>query len=92
MVCAFSLIYWIRVTFFILTSSKSIIYPINIFLIVAIVFAIIILIGNVSFKNLILNEKRFAAITLATSLILVFTILQSYTWYTAKLHKFRPHC
>lgn len=88
LICVFSLVYWIGVTLFTVIASQSISYPANVFLIAAIVYAVIILIGNltlrkkVTFKNLVFNGKRFAIVTSAVVLMLGFTMLQRDTWYT----------
>ena len=88
LICTFSLVYWIGVTLFTIILSESISYPANIFITAAIVFAAIIMICNltlrkrITFKNLVLNVKRFSVITSAVVLVTGFTILQRDTWYT----------
>jgi len=87
-ICTFSLIYWTGVTLFTIIVSKSINYPVNIFITAAIIFAFIILIMNftlrkkVTFKNLVFNGKRFAVVASVVALIAGFTMLQRDTWYT----------
>lgn len=88
LICVFSLVYWIGITLFTVIANESLSYPANVFLVAAIVFAVIILIGNltlrkkVTFKNLVFNGKRFAVVTSAVVLMSGFTMLQRDTWYT----------
>ena len=82
----FSLVYWTGVTLFTILSAVS--YPANIFLTAAAVFAVIILIINltarkkITFRNIVFNPKRFAVVTAAAVGAGGFTLLNRDTWYT----------
>ncbi|MBR1863664.1 MAG: metallophosphoesterase [Ruminococcus sp.] len=84
----FSLVYWTGVTLFTVIASKSISYPGNIFFGAAIIFAVIIIIldltarKKVTFRNLVFNPKRFSAVTAAVLIASGSTVLQRDTWYT----------
>lgn len=87
-ITVFSLAYWLAVMIFTVILSRSVSYPANIFLAAAVIFALIILIINltarrkITFRNLVFNPKRFAVVTSAVVLISGFTLLQRDTWYT----------
>lgn len=84
----FSLVYWVGVTLFTIIASKSLSYPGNIFLAAAALFAVIILILNltlrrkITFRNLVFNPKRFAVVTAVVVISGGFTLLNRDTWYT----------
>jgi len=87
-ICIFSLAYWSGITLFTVISSENISYPANIFLVSAIIFAVIVLILNltirkkVTFRNLVFNPKRFAIVTATAVIFSGFTLLNRDTWYT----------
>ncbi|MBQ8960182.1 MAG: metallophosphoesterase [Ruminococcus sp.] len=84
----FSLVYWTGVTLFIVLAGSSISYPGNVFLGAAVIFALIVLVLNmtvrrkVTFKNLVFNAKRTAVVTAAVVAAGGFTLLNRETWYT----------
>ncbi len=86
--CLFSLVYWTGITLFTVIASKSISYPANVFLTAGVIFALILLITNltvrrkVTFKNIVFNGKRFAVVTAAVVAVSGFTLLNRDTWYT----------
>ena len=87
-IAAFSLVYWVAVTFITIFAGDKISYPGNVFFTAAIFFAIIILIldltarRKVTFKNIVFNPRRFALVTSVVILVSTFTLLQRDTWYT----------
>ena len=85
-ITAFSLVFWVGITLF--TIIAKVAYPANTFLVGGVIFAVIILILNltlrrrVTFKNVVFNPRRFAVVTAAVILVGGFSILQRDTWYT----------
>ena len=85
-ITAFSLVYWTGITLFTAISKNA--YPANTFLLGGFVFAVIILILDltarrmVTFKNIVFNPRRFSVVTAAVVLVGGFSILQRDTWYT----------
>ena len=85
-ITAFSLVFWVGITLF--TVIAKVAYPANTFLVGGVIFAVIILILNltlrrrVTFKNVVFNPRRFAVVTAAVILVGGFSILQRDTWYT----------
>ena len=85
---AFSLVFWLGVTAFVVLLRESINYPANVYLIAAVVFALLILLYDLSlrrklcFRNLVLNKPRVALfLTLAVALG-GFTFMSRETYYT----------
>ena len=87
-IALFSLIYWVGVTVFTIIASKNVSYPANIFIAAAVIFAVIIIIldltarKGVTFKNVMFNPRRFAVVTAAVVCAGGFTLLNRDTWYT----------
>ena len=87
-VMAFSLIYWLAVTAFVIIMRESINYPANVFLIMGIVFALLILAYDMSlrskltFRNLVFNKPRVAIFLTVIIFIGGFTYMSRETYYT----------
>ncbi|MDO4863449.1 MAG: metallophosphoesterase [Ruminococcus sp.] len=88
LITAFSLVYWVGVTVFTVAARSSFSYPANIFIGAAFIFALIIIVldltarRRVTFRNLVFNPRRFAVVTAAAVLGGGFMLLQRDTWYT----------
>ena len=87
-IALFSLVYWVGVTVFTIIASKNVSYPANICIAAAVIFAVIIIIldltarKRVTFKNVVFNPRRFAVVTAAVVCAGGFTLLNRDTWYT----------
>ena len=87
-VTAFSLIYWLAVTAFVIMMRESINYPANVFLIAGIVFALLILAYDLSlrrkltFRNLVFNKPRVALFLAIVIFLGGFTLMSRETYYT----------
>ena len=87
-ITAFSLVYWIAVTLFTVFTRSKVAYPANIFLMSAVLFAVIILIYNltarrmVTHKNIVFNPRRAIPVITAAVVGVSFLTLQKDTFYT----------
>ena len=87
-VTAFSLIYWLAVTAFVILMRESINYPANVFLIAGIAFALLVLAYDLSlrrkltFRNLVFNKPRVALFLAIVILLGGFTFMSRETYYT----------
>lgn len=86
-IMVFSLVFWVGLTLF-TVLAKSISYPANTFLAGGAVFAVIVIILNltlrrrVTFKNLVFEPLRFAAFAVAAVVCIGGFLLTRDTWYT----------
>lgn len=87
-ITVFSAVYWLGVTAFTLIMSGSLMYPANVFSIAGLLFALLILIYNLTlrrrftFRNVVVNIPRIAVFTVAAVVGFGFLYLQRDTWYT----------
>lgn len=85
---AFSVVYWSGVTVFAVSLQGRVAYPGNIFLLFGILFAILILIYNLTlrkklmYRNVVVNRPRIAIITAAAVCVVSIVLMQRDTWYT----------
>ena len=87
-VCVPSVLYWLGIMVYIMIAGDSIKYPANVFIIGAIIFALIVLISNltvrkrITYRNIVFNGKRVTVAVLALVALLAFMVLTRDTWYT----------
>lgn len=87
-ILVFSAIYWMIAIIIILLLRNTFSYIYNIFMIVAIIYAIMLLIQNLTFrkpfvfKNLVVNPKRIVTVSLAVLLLISYQIMSADTWLT----------
>ena len=87
-ITAFSLAYWIAVTAATILLREYILYPANIFLAAGVLFALIILLYDltlrkrVTYKNIVFNKARFALILAVIVLGGGFAVMSRDTFYT----------
>ena len=84
----FSSVYWLGITAFTVINSKNIAYPGNYFFAGGFIFALLILVYNltlrkkVTYKNIVINKPRIAIYTAVAIAFSGFTVMQRDTWYT----------
>ena len=87
-VTIFSTVYWLGITAYTVVNSKSITYPGNYFFAGGFIFALLILVYNltlrkrVTYKNIVINKPRIAVYTAVVIAFSGFTVMQRDTWYT----------
>lgn len=87
-VTTFSAAYWLIVFIIALITSSSIKYPANTFIAAGVVFAVLILVYNltsrkkITYKNIVINKPRIAVWTAVIVLLSGYSYLQKETWYT----------
>ena len=85
---AFSLVYWLAVTAAVILLREHINYPANAFLAAGVVFALLVLLYNLSlrktvtFCNLVFNKPRVALFLAIAVLLGGFTFMSRETYYT----------
>ena len=85
---AFSLLYWLTVTAAVVLLRESINFPANVFLAAALVFALLVLLYDLSirkkltFRNLVFNKPRAAFFLALAVLAGGFTFMSRETFYT----------
>ncbi|MBO4866422.1 MAG: metallophosphoesterase [Ruminococcus sp.] len=86
----FSAVYWIGATIFSVMYSSKVIFPMNILPIVSILFAILLLIYDltlrkkITYRNIEINRLRIAVFTAVIVTITGLTFLKRDTWYTQR--------
>lgn len=86
----FSSVYWLAVSAVVVLFRRNIHYPVNFLIGSAIIFQIMVLSYDFSFrkkivyKNFSVNKRRIALVTAASVFVSGYSALQSDTWYTQK--------
>ncbi|SEK66670.1 metallophosphoesterase [Ruminococcus albus] len=84
----FSAVYWIGATIFSVIYSSKVIFPMNILPVVGILFAILLLIYDltlrkkITYRNIEINRLRIAVFTSAIIAVTGFTFIKRDRWYT----------
>ncbi|WP_295118146.1 metallophosphoesterase [Ruminococcus sp.] len=84
----FSAAYWLGVCLFTLIMRNSVAYPANLFTTAGFLFALLILIYNLTlrkrftYQNIVVNKPRIAVVTSVTIALSGFYAMQRDTWYT----------
>ena len=84
----FSAAYWLAVCLFTVIMRNSVAYPANLFTTAGFLFAVLILIYNLTlrrkftYQNIVVNKPRIAVVTSVTIALSGFYAMQRDTWYT----------
>lgn len=87
-ILVFSAIYWMMAIILILLLRNTFSYVYNIFMIVTAIYAILLLMQNLTFrkpfvfKNIVVNPKRIVTVSLAVLLIISYQIMSMDAWLT----------
>ena len=87
-IAVFSLLYWLAVTVAVVLIQESINYPANAFMIAGVVFALLVLVFDLSlrrkltFRNLVFNKPRVALFLAIVILVGGYTFMSRETYYT----------
>ena len=87
-ITVFSAIFWLGVTLFTLFMRNRLAYPMNVFTVSGLIFAVLILLYNltlrksITYRNIVVNKPRIAVITAAAVAGAGFLYIQRDTWYT----------